>query len=255
MFNWTPLSSNPNHGPTIESWTKFYNSISKLVMLPERTGGKTHHDFILDLLDVKGRILDIGIAEHTLENVGKDSWFHRKLRALEPDNEVWGIDINAAIIEHLRKQYNWERLLTHDATAAAFRSGYFDIVHAGDVIEHVGDVGRFLAFCSDSLRPGGALVILTPNPHAWEFIKRIRRYGGTIPANLEHTCWITPPSMNELCRRYGFIFEAAYYLCGKQKTRRAKILGKNFYFKFRDFLWYEFVWVLRKPQASVPSAA
>jgi hypothetical protein len=60
--------------------------------------------------------------------------------------------------------------------------------------------------------------------------------------------------MNELCRRYGLRFEASYYLCGRQKTRRARYLGKRFYFKFRDFLWYEFLWVLRKPAAKASDA-
>jgi len=246
MFNWTALSLDPNHGPSLLAWDDYYASISKLVYLPQLARGKTQHDFIIDLLNVNGRILDIGIAEHTLEYVSKDSWFHRKLRALEPANEVWGLDINGKLVDHVRDHYGWDRLITHDATTAPFKTGYFDIVHAGDVIEHVDNVGGFLSFCRDSLKPGGALVITTPNPHAFEFVKRARRHG-TVPANLEHTCWITPPSMNELCRRHGLVFEASYYLCGKQKTRRARLFGEKLFFKYRDLIWYEFLWVLRKP--------
>lgn len=249
MFNWNGLSEDPNHGPSLEGWSDYYARISKLVFLPRLGKGKTHHDFVLDLLNVKGRILDIGIAEHTLEYVTRESWFHRKLRALEPANEVWGLDINQTLIEHVRGHYGWDRLMTYDATSAPFKREYFDAIHAGDVIEHVDNLGGFIEFCRGSLKPGGFLLVSTPNPHAWEFVKRIRDHA-TVPANLEHSCWITPPSMNELCRRHGLTFEASYYLCGKQKTRRARFLGEGFYFKYRDFLWYEFLWILRKPQAA-----
>ncbi len=254
MFDWTALSADPNHGPSLVGWSDYYSSISKLVFLPELGKNKTHHDFVRDLLNVNGRVLDIGIAEHTLEYVTKSSWFHLKLRELEPANEIWGLDINHELIEYVRGHYGWDRLMTYDATGEPFKREYFDAIHAGDVIEHVDNLGGFISFCRDSLKPGGQLVISTPNPHAYEFIKRVWHHD-SVPANLEHTCWITPPSMNELCRRFGLEFEASYYLCGKQKTRRARYLGKRFYFKFRDFLWYEFLWVLRKPLAKADSGA
>lgn len=195
MFDWTKNSTDPNYGPNFEKWDKFYSSISKLVFLPEIHPRKTHHEFIIDLLDVGGKILDIGIAEHTLDYVTKESWFHRKLRELEPKNEVWGLDINEELIKHVQSVSGWERLLVYDATKPSFKNDYFDAIHAGDVIEHVSDLGGFLSFCRDSLKPGGILVVTTPNPHSYEFIKRIFSHG-TVPANMEHTCWITPP-LNE----------------------------------------------------------
>jgi 2-polyprenyl-3-methyl-5-hydroxy-6-metoxy-1,4-benzoquinol methylase len=159
---------------------------------------------------------------------------------------VWGLDINASLIEHIKEKYGWENLVAHDATAQPLARDYFDVIHAGDVIEHVSNIGGFMEFCRDSLKPGGRLIVSTPNPHAFEFVKRARYYG-MVPANAEHVCWITAPSMNELCRRYGMEFEKSYFLCGKKKVRQLKIFGKSLLFKYRDLIWYDSLWVIKKP--------
>ncbi|MFC0503994.1 class I SAM-dependent methyltransferase [Micromonospora costi] len=42
-----------------------------------------------------------------------------------------------------------------------------DVVHAGEVVEHLYDPDRLLEECARVLRPGGHLVVTTPNLHAW----------------------------------------------------------------------------------------
>lgn len=244
MLDWTKISKDPNSSEISKAWKSFYDSISELVSLPELKLG--HQDFVVDLIHSKGdKILDIGIAEHTEDYIDKDSWFHRKLREAKPGKEIWGVDINGELIEHIKKKYGWDNLYAHDATTEPLKKEYFDVIHAGDVIEHVSNIGGFIDFCKASLKPGGSLVISTPNPHALEFIKRVRLHG-LIPANAEHTCWISAPSMNELCRRYGMTFEKSYFLCGKKKVKQSRIFGKSMLFKYRDLIWYDSLWVLKK---------
>jgi 2-polyprenyl-3-methyl-5-hydroxy-6-metoxy-1,4-benzoquinol methylase len=43
----------------------------------------------------------------------------------------------------------------------------FDVVHAAEVIEHLYDPDLFVDECARVLRPGGRLVVTTPNPQAW----------------------------------------------------------------------------------------
>ena len=45
--------------------------------------------------------------------------------------------------------------------------GAFDVVYAGEVIEHVYSPDRLLAECRRVLRPGGHLLLTTPNLQAW----------------------------------------------------------------------------------------
>lgn len=245
MLDWIRISKDPNSSDIFKAWKGFYDSISELVFLTDLKLG--HQDFVVDLIKSSGdKILDIGIAEHTEDYIDKDSWFHRKLRDAGSEKEVWGVDINGGLIDHIKKKYGWSNLFAHDATTTPLVKDYFDVIHAGDVIEHVSNVGGFIEFCRDSLKPGGHLIVSTPNPHAFEFIKRARVHG-MIPANAEHTCWISAPSMNELCRRYGMEFEKAIFLCGKKKVKQSRIFGKSLMFKYRDLLWYDSLWVIKKP--------
>lgn len=244
MLNWLDFSSDPNAPQVTMAWKKFYDSISELIFLPQLKLG--HQDFIVNLVIQNGeRVLDIGIAEHTIEYIGKDNWFHRKLRKAE-NKEIWGIDINSQLISYIKSENEWDHLYVHDATTQPLKTDYFDVIYAGDVIEHVSNVGGFLSFCRDSLKPGGKIVLTTPNPHALEFLKRVRTHGA-VTVNAEHTCWMSAPTINELCRRYAMEFEKSYFLCGKKKSRQIRLFGKGLFFKYRDLIWYDSLWVLRKP--------
>jgi SAM-dependent methyltransferase len=247
MFDWKSASDDPNNARALTSWTAFYDGISELVDLAEI--GKSRDEFVLSLLDRRGRVLDIGFAEHTAGYVGREAWFHKQIRDLGATGEVWGMDINEALVEQIRARFGWDHLVAWDATTTPVREGYFDTIHAGDVIEHVSDVGGFLAFCHGSLKAGGRLVISTPNPHSWRFVKWALRTG-TSPTNCEHTCWITPPNLNELCRRSGLEFLRSFYLINRPKRRLARLVGTRRLRGMRDFVFAEYLFLVGKPPTS-----
>ncbi len=60
----------------------------------------------------------------------------------------------------------YDEVLAGDAAdlAAAVGERRFDAVVAGEIIEHLEDPYRFLRGCRSALRPGGRLVLSTPNP-------------------------------------------------------------------------------------------
>jgi SAM-dependent methyltransferase len=60
-----------------------------------------------------------------------------------------------------------------DLASASFPDRRFDAVTMAHVIEHVHDAPRLLAECARILKPGGTLVILTPNSDGWGH----RRFG------------------------------------------------------------------------------
>ena len=223
----------------IVEWCRFYDSISKVVFL--RQARKTRDEFVAELCDVGGRLLDIGMAEHTAKYVESADWFHRRLRATEPRNEVWGADINASLVDYVRAHTGWERIICADATAEPFIPGYFDAIHAGDIIEHVSNLSGFMQFCRGALKPGGKLVITTPNPHASRIVRSAFRYGNVI-ANMEHTCWLSPSTMNELARREGFILSESWYLWKWKRTFITRFPKK--FFKLRDLHFPEYLFIL-----------
>ncbi len=53
------------------------------------------------------------------------------------------------------------------AVGIPYGDGEFDVVHAAEVIEHLVDPDLLVDEAARLLRPGGHIVITTPNPHAW----------------------------------------------------------------------------------------
>lgn len=73
-------------------------------------------------------------------------------------------DLRADLADYVRLKY--ERGTVHYAPGNAFELGFrecFDIVLAAEVIEHVAHPDRFLANAAAMVRPGGHLVLTTPN--------------------------------------------------------------------------------------------
>ena len=245
MFDWTKISSNPIDPAVFTAWKRFYDQeIVRFNIFHE----KNRDERILDLCQItdKGntKLLDIGFAEHGVEFAKHPDWFHRKLRSFG-NNRIFGLDINEVAVREISALTKYENLLVGDATNPSLLvgGGEFNIIHAGDVIEHLSNIGGFLEFCKNNLARGGHVVITTPNPCAHNAYMTWKEEG--IIANMEHTCWITPTNMNELCRRTNLAFSESHYAMNKRKTLKNRI-KQRFMFKRKDVLFGEFVYVLTK---------
>jgi 2-polyprenyl-3-methyl-5-hydroxy-6-metoxy-1,4-benzoquinol methylase len=98
-----------------------------------------------------GRLLEIGSGGGTFLAGMRDlGW------------EVEGIDFDPMAVDGARRQYGLEMKhgLFEDAD---YPLDHFDAVAMSHVIEHVSDPLVLLAKCRRVLRPGGRLVLLTPN--------------------------------------------------------------------------------------------
>lgn len=153
-------------------------------------------DTILDAVP-EGRVLDVGAVQHDASCADNDDWLHAKL--LEVADEVVGIDILRDEVAVLRDQGYDIRV----ENAEIFDLGEtFDAIVAGELIEHLANPGSFLERCRDHLRPGGRLIISTPNP--WAFVHIRRAAVDRVRVNAEHTCWFGPRTLTQLINRHGF---------------------------------------------------
>jgi len=117
----------------------------------------------LGLDAVTGRVLDIG---------GFDGYWAASLEGVEP----YLIDVDP------QPAYPRVRYIRADGLRLPFRSAVFDVVFAIEVIEHVPDEQQLLNETMRVLRPGGRLILTTPNDSIRIFPKALqpwidRRWG------------------------------------------------------------------------------
>ena len=76
---------------------------------------------------------------------------------------VVGVDIEPDVIEHAAATYPSVRFQTADLVALPFPAASFDAVVSFQVIEHLQRPREFVSECARVLRPGGRLILSTPN--------------------------------------------------------------------------------------------
>lgn len=138
----------------------------------------------------KTRVIDVGCGNGTLL---------RLLRAQAPKHwELHGSDLNAEILKPLAK----EGITTHVGLPLK-RAGSFDVVVLNQVIEHFADVRGLVTSCFELLKPGGVIVIETPNTEGWDAqLFEPRHWGGYhFP---RHFYLFSPTNLSRLLRDQGF---------------------------------------------------
>jgi 2-polyprenyl-3-methyl-5-hydroxy-6-metoxy-1,4-benzoquinol methylase len=149
--------------------------------------------------DMAGKsVLDIGVCEHTAQRIASDGWKHKMI--CDHASEVLGVDIIEPLVSELNtKGFN---VVGCDATSNVDLGMRFDVVHVGDVIEHVNNPVALLEFSARHLVDGGKIVVRTPNCHCFDYVRR-QKINGTDVSNLEHMFYITPMHALEIGRRAG----------------------------------------------------
>lgn len=129
---------------------------------------------ILSLLGRTGlrepRILDLGCGRGRLTAM------------LSEAGKATGVDLSAEAVAAARTRWPQVEWIAGDLFALDLPRGAFDAVVSQEVIEHVDDQPRYLEIAAEALRPGGFLVMTTPN--RWVQTRRSRA---------EHEAWGLQP--------------------------------------------------------------
>jgi len=145
------------------------------------------------------RVLDLGCRTGALT------------RAYLHGNDVVGIDVDREALVEAAKlgiETHWADL---DAPLA-FDPESFDVVVAGEVLEHIRDPERLLADIRMVLRPGGALVASVPN--AFRLKSRLRYLVGREPEeDTTHLHLFSPKAVRSLLA--GFEQPALEFVTGR----------------------------------------
>jgi cyclopropane fatty-acyl-phospholipid synthase-like methyltransferase len=153
-----------------------------------------------------GDVLDMGCIDHSIESRKRGRWLHDHVR--KAARSVLGLDYEQAEVEKLiREGYN---AVAADATR--FDLGKkFDVVVAGELIEHLLNVGGFLTSVRAHLRPEGRLVLTTPNAICLAYFLENLLVGRELD-NLDHSGLYTPTTLRTLLGKHGFEIEAVVHV-------------------------------------------
>lgn len=114
---------------------------------------------------------------------------------------VIGLDYDDAAVAHVRARYPRVEAIQGNLAALPLPDAAVDVVVNFQVIEHLWDQAQFIAECARVLRPGGLLMISTPNRITFS-------PGRDTPINPFHTRELNAAELTELLVDGGFAMEA-----------------------------------------------
>jgi len=155
---------------------------------------------------VQGKeVLDIGVVQHDIGATEKETWLHGLLA--KHAKSIVGIDIDKERVEYLKKR-GFDILLRDAQNFDLGRK--FDVIVAGDIIEHLVNFEGFLKSIKKHMRKDGLLIITTPNVFFYRrFLQTLFR--GRPILNPEHTCWFDEETIRQLVSRYGLEVKKIVY--------------------------------------------
>jgi SAM-dependent methyltransferase len=127
-------------------------------------------------------------------------WLHGII--MKSASQVLGVDYDAIGVEKMR-QAGYDVVnadITGDLSLVA-KDGPFDVIVAGEIIEHVRAPQSVLDFAPPLLAPGGRLLITTRNPYAVWRVRNGQR--GRTWENVDHVVYCFPAGMAEMADRAG----------------------------------------------------
>jgi len=159
------------------------------------------------LAEVRGHdVLNLGCVNHSiaLTESEKERWLQLRLSERFPAANVLGLDIDQENVARMRAQgMNVE---VGDAQRLTYHEK-FDTIVLGEIIEHLENPGACLEGCRRALKPGGRIIVSTPNifcvMHMLMYLKNFDH-----AFNAEHVAWFCPQTLRTMVERCGLRIES-----------------------------------------------
>lgn len=158
------------------------------------------------------RVLHLGCADspYTLDKLRSGRLLHTRL--LDVSLDLWGLDTDKDAIQVLldHGMANVFGGRTEDDHLDV-PTGYFDLVLAGEIIEHVDNPGLFLQSLKRFLSKDGSVIVTTPNAYCLYRIL-IYFFRGRDNVHPDHNFWFSRQVLTTLLHKQGYrVREFAFY--------------------------------------------
>jgi 2-polyprenyl-3-methyl-5-hydroxy-6-metoxy-1,4-benzoquinol methylase len=152
------------------------------------------------------RVLDIGCVAHDVARMSSPSWLHRRIASAA--DTCLGVDVVEVGVQAM-KELGYDAIV-HDlggGPGPLAEESPFDVIVAGELIEHVGSMDMLFETANELLTPAGCLVLTTPNPYAPNRVYAGQR--GIVWENVDHILYAFPSGIAELAERHGLVLAEA----------------------------------------------
>ncbi len=185
-------------------------------------------------------VLDLGCVDHEAENEVNSHWLHRKVKNVASD--VLGIDYQEEDVKQL-KDKGYHVQVGNVECLDLGRT--FEVVTAGNIIEHVSNPGLFLDSVNRHMNSDSLFLLTTDNCFGLRSLKAVTLKDGIRP-NDEHVATYEKEVLSQLFDRHGFEIIDYYYYNGPYANPwKQKLI--NFLCKIRkSFAWQMLVIAKRK---------
>ena len=167
---------------------------------------RDRHRWLQDLVtQTAGPVAHVGCVDspYTLELLSTGGLLHQRLVRAAP-GRVSGIDIDVAALGLVRGALPGERFLELDVAAnvPTDERARYELVIAGEVLEHVPDADAFLRGCRELLAPGGTLCVRVPNACCPKI--GLRAIAGRESVHPDHRVYYSPRTLERSLAGAGF---------------------------------------------------
>lgn len=170
---------------------------------PETIVHETRWQFLRPHVEAR-TVLDIGPAElvGTMNRHKMERWLHARIASVA--KSVVGLERDADQVQALRA-LDFD-IRQGDAETFALDQR-FEVVFAGELVEHLSNPGSFLERAREHLVAGGRLVLTTPNRFSIQTFYRVLRTG-KVPTYdkpiAKHVLYFDADALRSLLARHGF---------------------------------------------------
>ncbi len=206
-----------------------------------RSGSHTDRfDRVRAYLDGR-RVLDVGAGS----GIDRSDWMHALVASVAA--AATGVELDPALAARARDK-GFDVVVADAQTMDLARS--FEVVWAGEIIEHLSCPGGFLDAVRRHLEPGGILVLTTPN--AFAISNFVYRVAGRPRVNKGHVCWYDEVTIRQLLERHGYDVTELSYVAHRTPGRLRRAVASAIRAALPDRLAENTLLVVAAPTARPP---
>lgn len=180
------------------------------------------------------RVLDIGCVAHDVARMSSGQWLHGQIARAAA--ECIGVDIHSDGVDAMNRA--GFRAVVHDLRTGPgpiAEFGPFDVIVAGELIEHVSSIDMLFDIAAAVLAPDGELIVTTPNP--WEPHRVRAGQRGDVWENVDHILFAFPSGMAELASRHGLSLAEATTTAASRQHRTVRQVASAIRRRFTGRQW------------------